>query len=176
MMKKVAEIRSENIKITRESIVYFWWFKINCFEQLLGSLNEEINHNKIKLLEIGNDNYGLLYIGKGKNGHERLINYHIHDSQNFHGKGVQNGRLSSLRQTICGLLELPMSTSKTFINEFMNENCLVDYYVCDINQLDIIEHKEIRGNYLPLNYQNTKDILSEKHRRILSDSKKRMRR
>jgi hypothetical protein len=34
--------------------------------------------------------------------------------------------------------------------------------------------KKIHANYLPLNYQNTKGILTREHRKILSKAKKLM--
>lgn len=175
-MMTVANIRLQDTKITKEPIVYYWWFKTACFSQLLSLLDEELDNEKIVIKEINNEPYALLYIGKGKNGHDRLIKYHIHDSQNFHNTGVENGRLSSLRQTLCGLLQLPMSSSKLQINDFMDQNCFVEYETCSIDELDKLEHDRIKKNYLPLNYQNTKGILTSKHRKILSQSKKRMRR
>jgi hypothetical protein len=175
-MMTVANIRLQDTKITKEPIVYYWWFKTACFSQLLSLLDEELDNEKIVIKEINNEPYALLYIGKGKNGHDRLIKYHIHDSQNFHNTGVENGRLSSLRQTLCGLLQLPMSSSKLQINDFMDQNCFVEYETCSIDELDKLEHDKIKKNYLPLNYQNTKGILTSKHRKILSQSKKRMRR
>ena len=175
-MMKVANIRLQDTKITKEPIVYYWWFKTACFNQLLSLLDEELDNEKIVIKEINNEPFALLYIGKGKNGHDRLIKYHIHDSQNFHNTGVENRRLSSLRQTLCGLLQLPMSSSKLQINDFMDQNCFVEYETCSIDELDKLEHDNIKKNYLPLNYQNTKGILTSKHRKILSQSKKRMRR
>ena len=173
-MMTVANIRHQNIKITKEPIVYYWWFKISCFSQVLGLLYEEIDDKRILIKLVNNENYGLLYIGKGKNGHDRLVKYHIHDKQNFHEKGVENGRLSSLRQTLCGLLQLPMSTSKEKINNFMDENCFVEFETCSLKELDSLEYEKITSNFLPLNYQNTRNTLTSKHRKILSQSKKNM--
>lgn len=175
-MFKVEKIRREQIKITKEPIVYYWWFRKSCFNTLLNLLNEEIDFERILLKNISNEQYGLLYVGKGKNGHDRLIKYHIVDSQNFHTMGVENGRLSSLRQTLCGLLQIPMSTGKIEINDFMDENCFVEFDMTNFADLDSLEHHKIIQNYLPLNYQNTKGILTSKHRKILAQSKKSMRR
>lgn len=174
-MMTVADIRNQNISITNEPIVYYWWFKKKCFDNLLNLLNTETDFERILIREINGEDYGLLYIGKGKNGHDRLVKYHIHDSQNFHTTGVQNGRLSSLRQTLCGLLQLQMSSSKDDINSFIDNNCVVEFETCSLQNLDSIEHEKITTNYLPLNYQNTKNILTSRHRKILSECKKRMR-
>jgi len=70
-MITVATIRSQNIKITNGPIVYYWWFNIACFEQLFKFLRQEIDLNQIKIKEINEIHYGLLYIGKGKNGNSR---------------------------------------------------------------------------------------------------------
>lgn len=171
----VSNIRLQDIKITKEPIVYYWWFKAACFDQLLGLLKAEIDFERIRVKEINGEAYGLLYIGKGKNGHDRLVKDHIHDSQNFHTTGIQNGRLSSLRQTLCGLLQLPMSTSKDAINNFMDNYCIVEFETCILQHIDTNEHEKISTNYLPLNYQNTKNILTSRHRKTLSECKKRMR-
>lgn len=174
-MMTVANIRNQNIKITNDPIVYYWWFKTSCFDNLLNKLYTEIDFERILTKEINGEFYGLLYIGKGKKGHDRLVNYHIYDSQNFHTTGVQNGRLSSLRQTLCGLLQFQMSLSKDDINSFMDNNCIVEFETCSLENLDSTEHFKITNNYLPLNYQNTKNILTFRHRKILSECKKSMR-
>lgn len=173
-MIAVKDIRDKDLRITNKPIVYYWWFKTSCFEQLLALLKEEIDFGRIVIKEIHQEPYGLLYIGKGKNGHDRLVKYHIHDSSNFHTKGVQNGRLSSLRQTLCGLLQLPMTSSKNAINSFMDDNCMVEFKTHVLESLDGIEKEEITNNYLPLNSQNTQRTLTTKHRTILSACKKRM--
>jgi hypothetical protein len=138
-------------------------------------LNTEIDFKRILIREINGETYGLLYIGKAKKGHDRLVKYHIHDSQNFHTTGVQNGRLSSLRQTLCGLLNYTMSTSKDEINNFMDNYCIVEFETCSLQELDIVEREKIITNYLPLNYQNTKNILTSEHRKILCECKRSMR-
>jgi hypothetical protein len=174
-MITVTNIRSQNIIITNEPIVYYWWFNIACFEQLLNFLNQEIDFDQILVKDINEETYGLLYIGKGKNGHDRLVKYHILDSQNFHTTGVNNGRLSSLRQTLCGLLNFPMSTSQVDINNFIDQYCIVEYETCFLEDLNTVETDKITNNYLPLNYQHTTGVLTPQHRRILTYCKNSMR-
>jgi hypothetical protein len=171
----VKEIRKKGIEITNDPIVYFWWFRTEIFNHLLNKLNSEIELNKIKIKEFNGIKYGLLYVGQAKKGNDRLVKYHILDSNNFHQKGVENGFLSSLRTTLCGLLELPMSESKKEVNEFIDENCIVEWENCTLLELNELEINRIRNNYLPLNYQHTKEILTKEHRKILSKSKKLMR-
>lgn len=172
---EVKNIRENNIKISKEPIVYYWWFKTSVFNNLLSKLESEIEFEKVKLKTINGIEYGLLYIGQAKNGHDRLVKYHMLDYNNFHEKGVENGRLSSLRTTLCGLLDLPMSKSKNEVNDFMDANCIVEYENCSLEELNEFEQIKIKGNYLPLNYQHTKGILTSEHRKILRESKKRMR-
>lgn len=175
---KVADIRKNNIQITRNSIVYYWWFKLECLPTLLSNFekgNCPVDLSKVRMHRFDNIEFALLYVGKGKNGDGRLVKYHIHDSSDFHSKGVENGRLSSLRTTLCGLLNLPMSQSREAINHFMDEYCVVEWIEVDQETLDEIEQDRIRREYLPLNYQHTHGILSKEHRRILSSSKKAMR-
>jgi len=168
----VKNLRS--LKISNDSIIYYWWFKSVILPDLLKDL--PCDSNKIKYKIIDDDEYALLYIGKAINAHNRLVNYHILDKNNFHEKGIVNRRLSSLRQTLCGLLSLPMSSAKELINEFMDQNCYVEWcFIISSKDLDNLETKCIRENYLPLNYQNTLGILSKEHRKKLKCLKKSVR-
>ncbi|MBC8464627.1 MAG: hypothetical protein H8D62_03015, partial [Bacteroidetes bacterium] len=122
----VKNIRESQAKITTKPIVYYWWFKKAAIVKLFSFTQLDLGKLKFKIFE--GDSYVLLYVGKGKNGHARLVDYHILDNNNFHRlKTVLNGRLSSLRQTLCGLLKIQMSKGKQEINDFMDENCLVEW-------------------------------------------------
>lgn len=171
----VIAIRTNKLIITNEPIIYYWWFKYKCLNELLDKLIGVFPLDRLETKEIHNDKYALLYIGQAKKGHERLVKYHILDSSNFHFSGVENGRLSSLRTTLCGLLNLPMSNSKSEINNFMDENCIVEWEVYTIEDLNRNEKGMIQSKYLPLNYQHTKGVLSKEHREILRKSKREMR-
>lgn len=171
----VSDIIGRNIKITSNPIIYYWWFRSDCLSNLLYKLNNVCDSSKILRATINDIEYALLYVGKAKNGNSRLIKYHILDSNNFHQKGVQNGRLSSLRTTLCGLLDYPMSLSKEKVDFFIAQNCMVEWGECSEEELLIIEKEKIQSNYLPLNFQHTKNILSKEHRMILSHAKKQMR-
>jgi hypothetical protein len=175
---KVSDIRKKHIQITRNSIIYYWWFKLECLPTLLRNFekgNCPVDLSKIRTFNFENTEFALLYVGKGKNGNGRLVKYHIHDSSDFHSKGVENGRLSSLRTTLCGLLNLPMSQNREAINNFMDDYCMVEWIEVDQETLDELEQARIRMEYLPLNYQHTLGILTNDHRKILSNSKKEMR-
>lgn len=173
--KSVQELKNQALKITNEPIVYYWWFKTSICNTLLHKLQSEIDESKIKRIQFDGKEYCLLYVGQAKKGHDRLVKYHILDASNFHEEGIENGFLSSLRTTLCGLLDLPMSLSKTAINNFMDQNCMVQWENCELAALNEREKERIRSNYLPLNYQHTKGMLTKEHRKILSHSKKMMR-
>jgi hypothetical protein len=143
----VTSFRSGKEKITNRPIIYKWWFKEEILPQLLKQLIHEVDMNRIEY----KNGYGLLYIGRGKKGHARLINYHILDSSNFHEKGVDNGRLSSLRQTLCGLLGCKMRTGCETVNVFVDKNCKVEWSIVgDSAALLENESAEIKSHYLPL--------------------------
>jgi hypothetical protein len=167
--KFVKEIRENNLKITKNSIVYYWWFKESILPDLLNENGLLFDELKLKVREIKKEKYVLLYIGKGKNGQGRLVDYHILDKGSFHRlKTVLNGRLSSLRQTLCGLLNLQMTAAKKQINDFMDENCFVEYKEVENIHLDKIEQKIIVENYLPLNYQHQSHNFPREYRRQLT--------
>jgi len=169
----VRSFRRGKEKITKRPIIYKWWFRKQIVPLLLKPLTYEVDMNRIEYKK----RYGLLYIGRAKNGHARRINYHIFDSSNFHKKGVENGRLSSLRQTLCGLLRCKMSTACGRVNKFMDKNCKIEWRIVDDSAALLKnEAAEIKSHYLPLNYQHTKHILTPNHRKILSALKKRARR
>lgn len=174
-MKDVKIYRDLTQKITDHPIIYKWWFRQDIIITLLDKVISEIDISKI-LVKNG---YALLYIGSGINGHNRLIKYHILDADNYHIKGVYNRRLSSLRQTLCGLLDCNMSSGFEFINDFIDKYCKIEWRIVNVKtkkDLELIEKKEIIDNYLPLNWKNTKGILTIQHRRILTLSKNAVRR
>lgn len=172
-MIKVLQLRSR--KITCQPIIYRWWFRDEVVPLLLAKLDSEISYERI----IRRGGYSLLYIGSGIDGNGRLVKYHILDSGKFHSSGVQNGRLSSLRQTLCGLLGYAMSEGMEKINQFMDENCMVDweeYPGVSKKDLNQIEKCIIQRNYLPLNWQHTRNTLTRRHRKLLTECKKMVRR
>lgn len=139
---------------------------------MLHKLQSEIDESKIKRIQFDDKEFCLLYVGQAKKGHDRLVKYHILDASNFDQKGIENGFLSSLRTTLCGLLELPMSSSKKAINEFIEANGMVQREHGEVAALNELEKDRIQANYLPLNYQHTKGMMTTEHRKIWSQSKR----
>ena len=168
-------IKLSEFRFMPETIIYYFWFNKNCFKELFKLLEEVIDYSKIKIKKFNEEEYGLLYIGETEKGYERLIQWHILDSQNLHEKGVINKRLSSLRQTLCGLLELEMSKSREKITNLFLENCIIEYEECEKDKLKKTEKEKIQSFYLPLNYQHTTKNLTKRHREILTDCKNKQR-
>ena len=163
-MDEVKKYRDTYIRITTRPIIYSWWFKDEIVDILLDKLGKEVKKERI----YHKDGYALLYIGSGKNGYDRLIKYHILDSSNFHEKGIENGRLSSLRQTICGLMNYRMSSSRIEVDRLMDTYCKIEWEEVNLEDMLLKEKEAIQKNYLPLNWQHTKGILTPEHRRILT--------
>jgi hypothetical protein len=158
-------------KITYKPIIYKLWVVEEGMTLLLRKLKAEVDVAKLKR----QGNFYLLYIGCGKNGNERLLRYHILDSNKFHVTGITNGRLSSLRQTICGLMGWKMSSAQKLVDSFFDDYCVVTYYETNLIGIKDEEKNLILENYLPLNYHYTKLSLSYIHRKILRDCKRKMR-
>lgn len=169
-MQHIRTLRTE--RITTSPILYTWWFQKEGALQLLQPLLAQLDLGNIHKQQFEGQEYYLLYVGIGKNGHGRLIDYHILDKNRFHEKGVANGLLSSLRQTLCGLLGLNMSSAKAQIDLFIDTHAAVEFTVYDIKALHTSEKDMIRQSYPPLNYQHTTSIFTKEHRRILRALKK----
>jgi hypothetical protein len=173
-VKSLSHITYAQRKVPKRPIVYRWWFKGPSARALLKPFKNEV---KIREIEKRNG-YWLLYIGRGKNGYERLVKWHILDTSNFHRKKtVKSGRLSSLRQTICGLKKRRMSSSRDWVSAFMRSNCKVEWdELKKGKELFEQEREEIESHYLPLNFQHTTNKLTSAHRGILSKLKRQMKR
>jgi len=91
-MHPVKSIRKGNILVDKTPIVYSWWFKDSAAKKLLNKLGDYISWQDVCKTTLKGECYFLLYIGKGKNGHTRLVEYHILDKSDFHTKGIKNGR------------------------------------------------------------------------------------
>lgn len=170
-MKSIREIRAGNVEITQGPIVYFIWVKTEILDSLFATVRCHICIDKVKIKE----GYSLVYIGKALNGSDRLLKYHILDFWNFHKKGVLNGRLSSLRQTICALMGWQMSDSKEQLEEFMDQYFAVEWLGVAPEGLRSVEVEKIKQNYLPLNYHHTGLYLSKAYRKVLTTLKKNVR-
>lgn len=57
----------------------------------------------------------------------------------------------------------------------MDTNCIAQWEHGELAALNELEKARIQTHYLPLNYQHTKGTLTKEHRKILSKSKKMMR-
>lgn len=173
-MHPVKSIRKGNILVDKTPIVYSWWFKDSAAKKLLNKLGDYISWQDVCKTTLKGECYFLLYIGKGKNGHTRLVDYHILDKSDFHTKGIKNGRISSLRASICGLLDIQMSLGKEKVDKFIDANCYVNWKI-EKGDLKESEKKSIKSKYLPLNDHYLNCEHAKEHRKILRQCKKDMR-
>ena len=173
-MHPVTAIRHGKISVDSSPIIYYWWFKESSVKILLRKLHDYILWNELSFKNVNGQKYVLLYVGKGKNGKARLADYHILDKSNFHKTGIANSRISSLRASICGLLDITMSSGKNDVDKFIDENCLVNWTV-EKGDLKTAELISIESNYLPLNDHHLNSIYAKEHRKIIRDCKKNMR-
>lgn len=169
-MISVKKLRDTKLQST--PVIYKWWFKQAAAKGLISLLLPHIQIGKIEQKTVGKDTYWLLYVGKAINCNQRLVEYHILDKNKFHYTGVENGRLSSLRQTICGLKGWKMNTAKELVDEFIDDNCMVEYFETERSELEKIEKVFITACYPVLNSKNTFQFFTKEHRKILSQRKK----
>lgn len=183
-VRKIRENALKNANLARNKqkklipgtpIIYEWWFKKSCLDRLFKQVKVKPYCGEIEMKDIDGEEYALLYVGLSKNGHNRLVNWHILDKSNFHKKGVENGRLSSLRQTLAALLGKNMTAAKKAVSDFMDENCIIEWQEYSIGELDEQEKSTIKENYLPLNYKHTTEQLTKEYRAAISELKRKHR-
>ncbi len=164
MIKSVKELREEKYaSVCKRSGIYKWWFRGTAIDSLLTPLG---NVNKEQLLhkKINNVGYYALYFGIAKSCRERLA-WHI--GQHHNPSSVKSGYLSTLRQTLSALLGCNMTKSEKEVNEFMDDNCYLEWeYTNNREEAHIIESSELCNNYYPLNIQGNKVVPCEIKRKL----------
>ena len=138
----INRIQLKNINLPSEGGVYFWYVTKEGAQQL------GININKC----FCKNNYYLVYIGLAKSIHQRL-HWHAFDKHSI--SSIKSGFLSTLRQTLSALLVGNMNNAENIVNNFMNDNMVVDFEV----RPDYIEYEKNLISYydLPLNLRNNKN-------------------
>ena len=169
--------------------VYTWWFKESCVEKFLKPLTDKgLLTDKIIVRTFPGlkEKYWLLYVGiaSAEDGIDNRFKWHI--AQKHKPSNIKKGYLSTLRRTISALLfcehgccekagillnsnDDVNEKAETELNKFMNENCILQWFVFDDeggkaiekSQLEaletkVIEHKNDKGEktgYFPLNIQ-----------------------
>lgn len=138
--------------------IYRWWVN----EEGLKRLN--ISTERLHMCEMKNKMYAL-YTGKATNLKHRL-RWHIKDTHT--ARAIHTGCMSTLRQTLHALLDIPQNELEgqreviTFLNSYMKFEILEQW---DINT---IEKKHIADVYTPLNASNKTEFgkILKKARRL----------
>ena len=167
------KIVSKNNYVSNTPGVYRWWFKEDVLG--LGTFPKFTNNLKLQRKIIDSDTYYALYFGMSKNMEER-IKWHICNAHK--PSAVKSGFLSTLRQSISALLEVPMSQSQSYVNKFMDDYCYLEWdYTKTVQDAKNIEHTELtQHDYsYPLNIQGNTTVTKEhlkKLKKLRTDFKK----
>ena len=119
MKKKVADIIDSGFaEIKPESGFYVWWFPQEAAKKLIEPLENFIGDDRLKKIQVelfDDQPYYALYFGiaSKKGGLLQRIKWHTAAINPHTAACVRSRTLSTLRQTICGLKELPMVGTKT---------------------------------------------------------------
>ena len=111
---KVADIIKNSFEDPKpESGYYIWWFPEEVANELIEHLT--VDRQKIQVKEIYGQLYYALYFGiaSSKGGLRQRIKWHTAAINPHTAACVRNRTLSTLRQTICGLMGLPMVGKET---------------------------------------------------------------
>ena len=114
--QKVADIiKSGFAEIKPESGFYVWWFPQEEAKALIEPLKEFIDADKLRKVQIEQITYYALYFGiaSKKGGLLQRIRWHTAEINPHTAACVRSRTLSTLRQTICGLMGLPMVGTET---------------------------------------------------------------
>lgn len=152
--------------------IYRWWFDADATNRLLSELKFKDFH-KLMYREIDGTKYYALYFGISNDMRGRA-NWHI--CQSHSTSQIKHGTLSTLRQTLSGLLGIDMSKSRQCINDLMDNSCYLEYdYVSDPKTYEGQELKGYNNYAYPLNIQENKTI-DKYHIKLLKDLRKKHRR
>lgn len=127
--QKVSDIIDSGFTgINPESGFYIWWFPEKDANKLIEPLREFIDTDrleKIQVEQIGGQLYYALYFGiaSKKGGLLQRIKWHTAVINPHTNACVRSRTLSTLRQTICGLMGWPMAGEQTqqLVNDIITE-------------------------------------------------------
>lgn len=159
-LDSVKELRillnQKQIGITNCSGVYCWWFRKNAAETLIANIPlTESETKRISKRIIGNDEYWALYFGISK---DMLNRAKWHILQKHTLSTVINGALSTLRQTLSGLLGNRMTESENIVNQFIDDNCYWEWEYDTNPKLRESEELSSGTKCYPLNIQENRTV------------------
>lgn len=178
-MKNIVEVRTlrEQLHakisgIEKTSGIYCWWFKENAADQLLPQLRRlsPSEKDKIQTRVIEGTEYLALYFGISSKDLFSRFKWHI--LQTHSNSSIKYGTISTLRQTLSALLNKNLSVSEKCINDFMDENCYLEWEYND--SPDVIEKKELSSGQkcYPLNIQKNQTVSKDVRHELTSLRKK----
>jgi len=158
MREKVKKIRGNiNQYVDNKTGYYFWWFRESCVKQLLKVL-PDIDYDSLRVDKSG---YAALHFGISRDINQRAkwdIDPSVHHKNS---KGDYCNEVSALRHTLSALLEIDVSKSEQAINDFIEQNCELEWYYTDSREeAEEVEAKELSTNYYPLSIRDNK-VVSE---------------
>ena len=117
MFTNVKSLRNNIQKLPDKPGVYAWWARENELQIILNSLDLQYVVVKHSLEEL--DGYYCVYVGiAARESVKSRLNWHINQQNTI--SSVKSGFLSTLRQSIAGILNVPM-TDTAAVNAFMDE-------------------------------------------------------
>lgn len=127
--QKVADIIDSGFaEIKPESGFYVWWFPQEAANKLIEPLKKFIDDDRLEIIQVelfdGQPYYALYFgIASKKGGLLQRIKWHTAAINPHTAACVRHRTLSTLRQTICGLMGWPMAGEQTqrLVNDIIRE-------------------------------------------------------
>ena len=172
MIESVKKLR-RRINAADSPVLYKWWFKYDgkLFDIFV---EHKVDKEKLEKKVIDGVDYYALYIGIARSCISRF-RWHIIPSVHHTPSAVKSGVISTLRKTLCALLDLKLLGAEQLVNQYMDDNCFLEWetFHNGISKpgLENIESDSINAGYYPLNIQSNGTVPKE-WLRYLKDSRK----
>jgi hypothetical protein len=125
-------------------------------------MDKWLKDNRFLIQSFDEEEYIALYFGISKDMRGRI---RWHASQKHSPSAVSKGFLSTLRQTLSALLDIPMTESYQTINDFIDSNCIWEWTHTDtLEAARQVELNTLSPNspyYYPLNVESNHTIHKE---------------
>lgn len=160
-VSKVSDLRERKFKcVDKRPGFYRWWFKKETAESLIKNMGKWLTEkDKFLMQNFDGDAYIALYFGISKDMRTRIK---WHSSDKHKPSSVSTGFISTLRQTLSALLEIPMTESEDAINNFLDNNCIWEWSYTDTHEMARqVELNTLSPNssyYYPLNVESNHTV------------------
>ena len=160
-INKVSALRNCKFKcVDKRPGFYRWWFRKDAAEFLIKNMTKWLPaKDKFLIQNFDGEEYIALYFGISKDMRTR-IKWHASDKHK--PSSVCTGFLSTLRQTLSALLEIPMTESEDAINNFLDDNCIWEWSYTDTHetarQVELNTLSPDSPFYYPLNVESNHTI------------------